>query len=72
MTLSVKNYVNLHSKSNKQKTLLKKLFFVCILKVTYERVGSGAGSGSISERHGSADPDPHQNFINPEHWLSGS
>ncbi len=29
------------------------------------------GSGSISHRHGSADPDqdPHQNVMDPEHWL---
>jgi hypothetical protein len=28
-----------------------------------------AGSGSISQRHGSVDPDPdpHQNVIDPEH-----
>jgi hypothetical protein len=28
-----------------------------------------AGSGSISQRHGSADPDPHQNVMDPKHWL---
>jgi hypothetical protein len=30
-----------------------------------------AGSGSISQRHGSADPDPDppQNFMDPEHCL---
>jgi hypothetical protein len=29
------------------------------------------GSGSISQRHGSADPDPdpHQNVMDPQHWL---
>jgi hypothetical protein len=29
-----------------------------------------AGSGSISQRHGFADPDPgpHQNVMDPEHW----
>jgi hypothetical protein len=36
-----------------------------------------AGSGSISERRGSAepDPDPHQNVMDPQHcpekWESG-
>ncbi len=25
-------------------------------------------SGSISQRHGSANLDPHQNVIDPEHW----
>jgi hypothetical protein len=29
----------------------------------------GYGSGSISQRHGSADLDPHQNVMNPQHWL---
>jgi hypothetical protein len=25
-----------------------------------------AGSGSISQRHGAPDPDPHQNAMGPE------
>jgi hypothetical protein len=31
--------------------------------------GSGSESGSISQRHGSAntDPDPHQNVMDPQH-----
>jgi hypothetical protein len=31
-----------------------------------------AGSGSISQRHGSADPDPDppQNVMDPQHWQS--
>jgi hypothetical protein len=30
---------------------------------------AGSGSGSISQRHGSADsdPDPHQNVMDPQH-----
>jgi hypothetical protein len=31
--------------------------------------GFATGSGSISQRNGPADPDPHQNVINPEHCL---
>jgi hypothetical protein len=31
--------------------------------------GSGSDSRSISQRHGSADPDPHQNFMDSEHCL---
>jgi hypothetical protein len=29
------------------------------------------GSGSISQRHGSLDPDPdpHQNVMDPQHWF---
>ncbi len=30
-----------------------------------------AGSGSISQRYGSADPDPLQNDMDPEHCLQG-
>jgi hypothetical protein len=33
-------------------------------------LGSTSESGSISQRHGSADPDPHQNVMDPEHcWF---
>jgi hypothetical protein len=28
-----------------------------------------SGSGSISQRHGSADPDPLKNVMDPEHWC---
>jgi hypothetical protein len=28
-----------------------------------------AGSGSISQRYGSADPDPYQNFMDPQHCI---
>ncbi len=35
--------------------------------------GSGSASGSISQRHGSADPDldpdPYQNVMNPKHCI---
>ncbi len=31
--------------------------------------GSESGSGSISQRHGTPDPDPHQIVMDPEHWL---
>jgi hypothetical protein len=30
--------------------------------------GSGSESGSISQKHGSEDPDPPQNVMDPEHW----
>jgi hypothetical protein len=30
--------------------------------------GFGSDSGSISQRHGSADPDPHQIVMEQEHW----
>ncbi len=34
--------------------------------------GSGSRSGSISLRHGSAVPDPHQqNVMDSQHWFKG-
>jgi hypothetical protein len=29
----------------------------------------GVGSGSISQRYGSGDPDPHQNVTDPQHCF---
>jgi hypothetical protein len=33
--------------------------------------GSGSAPGSISQKHGSADPDPdpQQNVTDPQHWC---
>jgi len=31
---------------------------------------AGSGSGYISQKHGSADPDPHQNVMDPQHCCS--
>ncbi len=56
--LSLKNVVNVPSKSNKQKTF----FLICFCWAL-----EGPASGSISQRYGSADPDPHQNVMDPEH-----
>ncbi len=55
------------------KKLFKKLVFCWHLgKVNDEKAGSGSASGSISQRHGSADPDldpdPPQNVMDPQHW----
>jgi hypothetical protein len=44
-------------------------FFVGVLKVSDENSRSGSESGSISQRHRFADPDPHQNVMDPEHCL---
>jgi hypothetical protein len=27
------------------------------------------GSGSTNQIYGSADPDPHQNVMDPQHWF---
>ncbi len=49
------------------------LFFVGILKVKMMKIegfGSASRFGSIGQRHGSADPEPHQNVMDPQHcWI---
>jgi hypothetical protein len=44
------------------------LFFVGVFKVNDETAESG--SGFISRRDGSADPDPDQNVIDPQHFTA--
>jgi hypothetical protein len=74
---SLENYVNVQYLqtviAEKSKMFEQKLIFVGILKVNNEKAGSGSesGSGSISQRHGSADqdPDPLQNVMDPEHCF---
>jgi hypothetical protein len=34
-----------------------------------QKITKIAGSGSISQRHGSADPDPYQNVMDPQHCF---
>jgi hypothetical protein len=34
--------------------------------------GSGSESGSISQRHGSVDPDPYQNVMDPQHCFKNT
>ncbi len=55
------------SKNSKKKPWF--LLF-CDLRSMMKIDGSGSASGSISKRHGSADPDPdpHQNAMDPQHW----
>jgi hypothetical protein len=31
---------------------------------------SGSASGSINQRHGSVDPDPHQNIMDPQYGFA--
>ncbi len=56
--------------SSKKKVWRKKLIFCAFLKSLKKGVGSGVGSGSISQRYGSADPDPQQNVTDPQHCLT--
>jgi hypothetical protein len=56
----------------------------CFLFASWRSMMKTAGSGSISQRHVSADPDPHKNVMDPQHcgkfwqgsgstlvWLTG-
>jgi hypothetical protein len=56
--------------SNKKEKLRKKYFFAS-LKFTEERsrIRSWFGFGSISQKYGSADPDPHQHVTDRQHYL---
>ncbi len=48
--------------------MYEKIFFAS-LKSPKTGAGSGVGSGagSINQRYGSADPDPYQNVMDPQH-----
>ncbi len=45
-----------------KKKIRKENNFLTFLK----SLKKGVGSGSISERYGSGDPDPHQNVTDPQ------
>jgi hypothetical protein len=57
--LSLKNDVNVASKSKKQRNCVNKLVFAGILKVNDE---------IIRIRILDPDPDPPQNVMDPQHW----
>jgi hypothetical protein len=40
-----------------------------LAKIAGSASRSGSESGSISQSYGSADPDPYQHFIDPQHWC---
>ena len=58
--LSLKNYVNVPPKRNKQKIFF---FQISFLLAFWRLMMKIAGSRSTIQRHGSADPDPHQNDL---------
>jgi hypothetical protein len=70
--LTLKNDENGASKSHKPKKLCKKISFL-LASWRSKTKTEGSRSGSISQRHGSADPDPDppQNVMDPQHWWKG-
>jgi hypothetical protein len=64
--LSLIIVVNVPSKSNGRKNFKKLVFLLESLR----SVTKIAGSGSICQRRGSTDPDPHPNGMDPQHWLA--
>ncbi len=52
--------------------LWKITFLLAFWRSMMKIEGSGSASGSISQRHGSAGPDPdrHQNVMDPQHCIS--
>ncbi len=66
--LTLKNDVTVPSKRNKQKKIFFKNFLLTSSRSLTKIAGSTSTSGSISQRYGSAneDPDPFQNFMDPQ------
>jgi hypothetical protein len=64
----MKNDVKVASKSKKQKKMCSKLSFFLASGRSMTKI-AGSESRSISQRHGSADPDPDpaQNVMDPQH-----
>ncbi len=50
---------------------MMKMYLQKVLEGQCENSRIQSRTGSISQRHGSADPDPYQNVTDPQHWLSG-
>jgi hypothetical protein len=50
--------------SYKKKSMKKIIFFASIKSL---KKGVGSGSGPISQRYRSVDPDPQQNVTDPQH-----
>jgi hypothetical protein len=50
-----------------KKVIAENLNFISFLLASLMLMTKIAGSGSIGQRHESADPDPHQNVMDPQH-----
>jgi hypothetical protein len=68
----MKNNVKIPTKEISEKLFEKNGFFVGVLKVNDENSSIyGSESGSISQKHGSADPDPLKNVMDLQHVVPG-
>jgi hypothetical protein len=54
-----------------QKVIRRKTFKKLVFMASRRSIMKIEGSGFISQRHGSADPDPdpHKNFLDPQHFF---
>jgi hypothetical protein len=52
-----------------QKVISRNFFLISFLLASLRSMAKIAGYGSISQRHGSADPDPYQNVMDPQHLF---
>ncbi len=68
--ISLKNDVNVPSKSNKQKNRKKHLYFVGILRLLTKRAGSGSESGSVYKCHGSGTLENCARRANNQIWTA--
>jgi hypothetical protein len=72
--LSLKTDESVSSKSNKQTKKLRKKHVVFIFWTSWQpltkKAGSGFRAGSLCQWYGFADPDPHQNVTDPQHYRS--
>jgi hypothetical protein len=59
----------LPSKICKQKTQEKIKFLLKSWRTLTKISGFESRSGSICQRYGSTDPDPYQNFMDPQKWV---
>ncbi len=67
--LSLQIYVTVASKSYKQNKECKKTFGLASSRSMTEIQGSGSGSKCESISHGSTDPEPPKNVMDPQHWV---
>ncbi len=71
LTFSFEKWCKCTFKKYKQKKLCEKTSFLLASWRSMTKIAGSGGSesGSISQRHGSPDPDPPQNVMDPQNWC---